>query len=421
MDRRALGTVVAAVVAALAVGGWLALRAGNPYHEHVGGAQGAFPTALGSGAPAAPDRVLRRTSQSYGVDGGLSVDETDDGVAAHDLRTGKEYWHYGRSGTELGTVGLTGSGGTVATWWKDGTVVGTDVRTGKPRWHAKVTYGKPAGSSDTFAALDVVSGLVVVESRDAITAFAEDSGKRVWRGAVPKGCRLSSGGVFAMRGAVVARAECAGTGKAGDDLPLIAFDTRRGTVRWKVDSGLNRLRPVDDHTLVTSLWTRDGIGAVVDVSGRTPRVTTWPVPALHPTEAAGDGIMLCADNTAGSSDGTLVAYDVADRTKHWTRRPAKDTRLGPPLIEDGRVYVVQQPLLPRSGTPKAVASDLLVLDARTGRQLHSTRLPPVRPASGETGDTFAALTPWQAVDGVVAVQWTGMFSGTDDDLLVLAQ
>lgn len=416
---KARAVLAAVVVAALAVGGWLVLRGGPDYHEQAGGPQGDFPTAAASGAPGAPGRVVRQTAQSYGVDGGLSIDQAADGIVARGLETGKVYWRYGRSSTDLGQVDFTGDGRTVATWWRDGVVAAIDVRTGKPRWHAKVTYGDPVGSSNTFAAIDVVSGLVVVESVDGITAFAEDGGKRVWRGAVPKDCTLSSGGVFAMRGVVVARAKCAGKGDSDDDLPLLAFDTHSGAVGWRVDSGINHLRPVDDHTLVTSLWSEEGVGAVVDVAGRTPHVSTWPVPALRPSVAAGDGIMLSVDNTVRALDGTPVAYDVAGRRTAWTHHPAKGTRFGLPLIEDGRVYVVQQAPLASNRAPEAAPSDLLVLDARTGRQLDSMRLPPVAPASREPGDPDTALAPWQAAAGVVAVRWNAMLAGTTADLLVV--
>jgi hypothetical protein len=419
--RRVRAPIVAIVVVALAVGGWLGWRHATRFHEHVNGARGAFPAALASQAPSTPDRVVRRTSGSYGVDGALSIDTASDGIVARNLLTGKEYWHYGRDRTELGTVGFTGGGGTVATWWKDGVVVGTDVRSGKARWHAKVSYGEPDGAGDQdFAAVRVISGLVVTESRDELTAFGEDNGKRVWSAALPKGCDLSSGGVFAVRAALVARAQCAGPDK--DAGQLLAFDVRRGTLRWRVTNGVDQLSRADDHTLVTSLWTGLGVGAVVDVSGSKPVVRTRSFPDDHPLISAGDGIMLCDDNSAKTSDGALEGFGVADGRPRWTRHAAKDTRFGYPLMADGRVYVVQQPVQSRDESPGAGPADLLVFDARTGRQLHAMRLPtiPQDSASQDTGST-AVLAPWQAGHGVVAIGWEGMFSGITGDLLVVAK
>jgi outer membrane protein assembly factor BamB len=362
--------------------------------------------------------VARRTSASYGVDGALSIDADSDDIVARDLRTGKDYWRYGRDGTELGEVGFTGLGDIVASWWKDGVVVATDVRTGKPRWHAQVPYGDPdSATNEGFAWIGLVEGLVLTESRDQLTAFAADDGELVWRAAIPKGCRLDSGGVSSMRDAVMARGRCTGT---EDDAPLLlAFDVRRGTLRWRVTNGLDRLLRADDHTLVTSAWTRLRVGARVDVSGSEPVVTTVPFPNDHPMRAAGAGIMLCED-TAG--DGTLEAYDVADGRPRWTQRPAADTRFGQPLIADGRVYVIQQPRQSGSGTSPADGGDLVVLDAGTGRQLHVTRMPamPLDIVSQEIS-VAPELAPWQAGNGVVIIGWEGIFIGATGDLLVLSE
>jgi outer membrane protein assembly factor BamB len=404
------------VAVGLVTSGWLVWRHETRFHEHVSAAQGGAPTALGSGAPAAPDRMVRRTSDSYGVDGGLSIDTAGDGIVARDLRTGKDYWRYGRDGTELGKVGFTGDGDVVASWWKDGVVVATDVRTGKPRWHAQVSYGDPDGSSGGFAAIRLVGGLVLTESRDELTAFAADDGTLAWHAAIPEGCGLDSGGVLSLRDAVVARARCTAT----KDAPLLlGFDVHRGTLRWRVNNGLDQLLRADDHTLVTSAWTAFRTGAAVDVSGSEPAVRTLPFPDDHPLSAAGGGVMVSQYNTGGRD---LEAFDIASIQPQWTRQPAAGTRFGQPLIADGRVYVVQQPGPSPSGTRPADGLDLIVLDARTGRQLHSTRLPAVPPAGAlQDLSSDADLVPWQADAGVVVVGWAGTFLGLTGDLLVVSQ
>lgn len=422
--RRAVAAAVIAAVVAGAVAGWLEWRHAHRFHEHVSGAQGAFPTALGDTAPAAPARVLRHTSNSYGVmDGALSIDEASDGIVARNLRTGKEYWHYGRSKAVLGRVAFTGGGDTVATWWQDGVVVGIDVRSGKPRWHAKVSYGihDPA-KDDDFAGIDFAGTLVVAASGDGITAFDEHSGKRVWKGAIPNGCVLGSGGAVAMRGAVVTRARCRGSDDQAEQ--LLGFDVRHGTLRWRVVDGLHSLVPADDHTLVTSQWTARRTGASVDVSGTKPVVTTRRADDEDPTVAAGGGIAL-GDYQA---DGVrLTAYGVTDGGKRWTWKPAKGRTFGRPLIADGRVYVVQQPSA-SSSSPSldekitVRGADLVVLDAATGRQLHSTPLPSLTSDLGQYDiSSDARLQITQAGHGVTAIGWApSILSGTDiGDLLVL--
>lgn len=86
------------------------------------------------------------------------------------------------------------------------------------------------------------------------------------------------------------------------------------------------------------------------------------------------------------------------------------------------MYVVQQPQLAQDGAPKAGRSDLLVLDARTGRQLHDTPLSAL-PEDTETAETgsWAQLLTWQAGGGSVSIGWSGMFGSLTGDLLVVTQ
>lgn len=151
-------------------------------------------------------------------------------------------------------------------------------------------------------------------------------------------------------------------------------------------------------------------------------VRTWPSVDGRPSATAGAGIVLCVDNTDKAPEGTLVALGAADGRQRWTRQPAKGTRFGGPLLGGGRVYVVQQPDSRSDEDPAKVRSTLVVLDAATGRRLHSVALPPIPPdtTAGPT-DPLATLMPWQAAGGVVAVQWAGMFAGSTADLLVVAQ
>jgi outer membrane protein assembly factor BamB len=176
----------------------------------------------------------------------------------------------------------------------------------------------------------------------------------------------------------------------------------------------------DDHTPVTSAWTEFTLGAVVDVSGSEPAVKTLAfLDDHHPMLGAGAGVMFCED-TAG--DRTLEAFDVADGRPRWTQRPAAGTRFGQPLIAAGRVYVIQQTGQSESDTSIADGVDVVVLEARTGRQLHATRLPGVPPDGASQDISFATeLAPWQAGNGMVIFGREGMFMGTTGDLLVVSE
>lgn len=430
------------VVVALAAGGWLWARHGPDYHEQVGAASGTYPAALGTAPPDAPGRLLRRTTDSYGIVGALSVDEIadrglrKDGITATDLRTGKTYWRYARDGTDLGPVALATSGGsgggTAAVWWKDGLLAAVDARSGEVRWRHKIAYGDVGGGSREFADLRVTAGLVLAQSRTALAAYDADGGGHAWTAAPPKGCDFTNHGVFPMAQVVVAAALC------GNDLRLVGYDTGRGSVRWQLPEGLSPLLPADDHTLVTASGRHTDEGEVVDVSGATPVTRRWTSLDGHPSVAAGGGIVLCVDNVGtmgvgdrkdGEDKGALEGFGVGDGRRHWRVAPAPGTRFGAPLLAGSRVYVVQQPTrapLDDEGKPVAGApypAQLLVLDAATGRRVHAGALPavPMDKSAAFSPDPSAALRPVRAAGGVLAVAWSQMFGGATADLTVLAQ
>jgi hypothetical protein len=422
---RWIAVAVVAVVAAGA-GGWLGLR-GPDYHERLTRGRGPVPAALGTGAPAAPDRTLRRLHDSYGVLGGLSLSPVNDadgdqeGVAARSVRTGRTYWTYRRN---VAVAELAADKSTLVVWWKDGVIAALDPGTGRTRWHAREKYGDATGDDDP--GLSVADGLVVTVRADGLTARAEGNGHRVWRAGAPKGCTLDPQGVIGLRGVVTVHAECP------DDAGWrYAYDTRTGAVRWRENEGPGTLLRAGDTTLAASAWKDEGRGrtrgAVLDTGvrgGSRPVVTTSRVLRdVQPSVAAGSGILLCVDNTSDDKHGALIARGLTDLGVRWRRGPAHGTEFGNPLVAGGRVYVVQQPLPANAITPGKGTARLLTLDAATGRLLHTTALPalPLDEATKDVG-IHPALAPVQAIDGVVTVGWGGggLFSAQTEDLLVVS-
>ncbi|WP_031512344.1 PQQ-binding-like beta-propeller repeat protein [Streptomyces sp. NRRL F-5123] len=427
--RTAVAGVVAVVVAA---GGWLWARQGDDHHETVTTAAGAYPAAFGSAPPDVPGRAVRRTADSYGVTGALSVDEIadrdlhHDGVEAHDLHTGRSYWRYTRTGADLDRVALAGTGDTVALWWDDGLITALDVRTGKPRWRHTLTYGDLPGDNGGIADLRMTGDLVVAQRRDDLTAFDAATGRKRWTAETPEGCGQTYGMVRLMAKTVVTEGMCGRTGEP----QVFGFDENSGALRWKLEQKFKSLRPADDHTLITSLWTHEGTAATVDISGAKPAVTTFPVRPDQPAVGGGDGVLLCSDNRTQNDEheGALVAFGIGDHRQRWTAGPAEGLRFGSPLLVGNRVYVVQQPSrvdLDDDLKPLLDGYDarLVVLDAGTGRQLSSTPLPlPAKDTTHLDVGPDAQLAPQQATGGVVTVAWVGL-TGTDvvNDLSVMGQ
>lgn len=414
-------TVLAGVVvlALAAGGGWWWTRHGTDHHEQVTAARGPYPARFGSAPPDDPARVLRRTDDAAGLVDGLSVGVTRTfhypstaAVVAHDLRTGKAYWRYQRTGTDLEQVDTSAASGTVATWWDDGLLVAVDARAGTPRWRRTVPYpghGQGAARSDDFADMAVVGDLVATESSHQLAAYAAGDGGKRWTAAPPEGCTtFESGTPVAMAHVVVVQADC---GRP----TLVGYDAARGTVRWQVRQTIPALRRADDHTLVSASSDEEGNGVVIDVSGSKPALHTWKRGPDCAAAAVDSDVLLC-DGDQGHGPTTLSGYGTADGAHRWSVAPAKGTRFGRPLIAGGLVYVVQQPRDAFGKDPEIpippdrYRATLLVLDTATGRQLHAVPLPPI-PMGDDPADLIpdAALQADVAGDGLVSVVWAGPF------------
>jgi hypothetical protein len=74
------------------------------------------------------------------------------------------------------------------------------------------------------------------------------------------------------------------------------------------------------------------------------------------------------------------------------------------VVADGRVYVVRQADLVYRDVRSLSDADLLVFEARTGRPLHTVRLPALaKPRKAGSG----TVLDLHAVDGAVRVRWAG--------------
>jgi outer membrane protein assembly factor BamB len=384
----------------------------------VTGAQGPFPASTTAQAPVAPAHVTRRTTDYDEVAvHGLGVRTTNSGVQAVYLRTGKEYWRYERRDGGRGLTAFAVTQRTVAIWYPDGRLVGIDLRTGKPRWHTESRHDKG------YQSVNLVGGLIVTDADGHVRAFSEHDGRHVWTLKAPAHCdgmllrlrvhdqpdQLSVGEIVCNRVEV------------GEDeyALLLGIDNRTGEVLWKRrTAGLwSQFFRGDEDTLVGALQSADGRSPVrlldVNREGVRPRAelaaTDWnPV-------ASGDGIVLSSadpENPDADHDTTLDAYDARDGHRAWRLRAPSGLQFGSAGVADGRVYVVRHPVFTDADHGRRIRGELLVLDADSGRLLHTLRLPAM--TVPEYGDS-AVLDVREVVDGAVTIWWRD----TDSDLLVV--
>lgn len=407
-----------ALALVLGIGGWQAWERLGPtdYHEHISGVQGAYPTPLGHDAPAKPARVVRQLRDTAGIIGGLSFHETDDddrgsrGLVALSLRTGKQYWHYSRDKAHVEKVRIADD--TAALWWDDDVLVALDIRTGKPRWHQRVPlYLDTVTDGESDPGLSSTNGRVLAFHRGELTAFHAKSGKRIWTADLPKNCRARGKVSFSVRTAVAISADCPPS-SYGDDA-VFGIDTDSGAVRWHLPNSHNLFLPLGEGKVFAGHWDSFDQAAVIDLSGTKPKIRTVADPDLG-TEGSGETVVGTRDDDKGA-ERVLRARSTRDGHILWTRKPAKDTRLGGSLVSGGRVYVVEQPQEGRGFTPEPGPARLLILDLTTGDLLHTAPFPKP-PLDGDDSQT---LMPWTAREGVVAVGWSGMFTSRDPDLTVL--
>ncbi|MFM9587929.1 PQQ-binding-like beta-propeller repeat protein [Streptomyces scabiei] len=396
----------------------------------VTGARGAFPAPLGTTAPSAPDHVVRPTTTDDALVHGLGVRATEAGVRAVNLRTGKQYWRYERRSKDVWDPWVEVSERTVVVWFADGRITAVDLRTGKPLWHER---NRLAAGERTMLGR-IVGGQVITEVPGGVSALAERDGRTLWtvrpRGSHGDGT-CDETPVRAVHAfpdhlsTVMVRCDTLTTRKQRIDPHevspetevdadksrgiLLGVDNRTGDVLWQRRSGAEEeVGKGDENTLVAldpyasvprvDLLDVDRAGASrrAGITGRERRLS-----------AVGDGVVVSTIDPevyAFDSNNLLSVYDTQDGHLLW-KLPAPSRQVyGHPVVADGRVYVVRQADLVHRDVRSLSDADLLVFDARTGRPLHTVRLPalakPKKAGSGTVLDLDVA-------DGAVRVRWAG--------------
>ncbi|MFH8388098.1 PQQ-binding-like beta-propeller repeat protein [Streptomyces sp. NPDC018036] len=376
------------------------------------GAHGPFPAVFAAEAPVAPEHVISLPEGKQVLVHGLSLRWTDEytdkynGMAAVNVRTGKEYWHYERHDVDDALVWQFGaSERTVVVRFTDGKLVALDLRTGESLWHAEIQAG------DRGRNVKLAGGQAVTEDPGAVRAFDERDGRNLWTAKTPKWCHevfLRSVHILSDHLSAI-QVLCNGSGRYGpDDIGLLmGVDNRTGKVLWQqrtVDPDLTSwggehtlIAPDPDHRQTTQLLdvNRHGISPRTDLP-----LDKWDVVAVgNSTVLSGTN----PKNRASKHDTLLSAFDVVDGHLSWQLRAPSDHEYGLPEIADGRVYVVRQPYLTAAAAGSQFLADLLVLDADTGRLLHTLRLPTMT-ADNKTAD-YEKLVIGDITDGAVGIGW----------------
>ncbi len=374
----------------------------------VTGAHGPFPAAFASEAPVAPGHVLRRTTYDVTLVHGLSIQRTDSGVRAVNLRTGKEYWRYERGDKDsIGKEFAVSERTVVIAYW-DSRLVGVDLRTGHPLWHVKIRHGK-----DDYRNVRLVGGQVITEAPGAVRAFAERDGRALWTAKMPKSCPdVFVQTVYALPDHLsVIPVFCTGISRDSDGYyPLLGVDNRTGKILWQQHSVDETLMVKgDEHTLVVPVTDAGNTPTVqlLDMSRHGTTVRARISTKVWDAVAAGGGAVLSGTDPKGSKDHDtlLSAYHTQGGHFAWQLRAPAGQEYGFPKIADGRVYVVRQALLTLADSGARISADLLVLDASTGRLLHTLHLPAVTAPDGYENDSGLKLDVREIADGAVSIGW----------------
>lgn len=372
----------------------------------VTGAHGPFPAAFATGAPVAPERVIRRTPDDTTLVHGLSLQSTDSGVRAVNLRTGKEYWRYERG--DVDSVGklVEASERTVVIGYWDGRLDGVDLRTGKPLWHVEIPHG------EGFRSVELAGGQAVTEAPGAVRAFGIRDGRSLWTVKTPESCpEVVVYTVYALPEHLsVIPVICNTSSPDRDEYNLLlGVDNRTGRVLWQQHTpDLQKTVRGDERTLAVSDPDTDGLPFVelLDMNRQGAVAHAY----IHTDEwdpvASGDGTVVSATDPKSHSedhDTLLRAYSTRHGRLAWQLRAPAGQEYGSPGIADGRVYVVRQPFLTEADAGRQVRADLLVLDAGTGRLLHTLRLPAV--TVQDDYDYFVKLDVQDIAGGALSIGW----------------
>ncbi|NKZ07383.1 outer membrane protein assembly factor BamB family protein [Actinomadura latina] len=175
---------------------------------------------------------------AYQVAQGQVVTASGHGLEVRDARTGGDRWSYRRSGWTL--LGWTSTRSRLVAYFerngdrRDRALVAFDALSGGLLWRREGE--RPAAVSRTTLRWPAGSDIVLTTDERHRTLFGVSAvtGSRVWRLALPRGCRLFEGGAHPSDG----REDLAAFGldcreEAGRRRSrLLAVDPAKGTVRW---------------------------------------------------------------------------------------------------------------------------------------------------------------------------------------------
>ncbi|MFD0537823.1 PQQ-binding-like beta-propeller repeat protein [Actinomadura luteofluorescens] len=222
---------------------------------------------------------------AFQVARGQVVTASGHGIEARDARTGGARWSYRRAGWSL--LGWTSTGSRVVAYFErdgdrgDRMLVAFDALSGGLLWRRQDE--RPAAVSRTTLRWPAGSGVLLTadEGRRTLFGVSAVTGNRVWRLALPRGCRLFEGGAHPSDGREDLAAlglRCAGPGSdKGHRSRLLAVDPTKGIVRWERRLGSREspevsmldgvtlvsdgtaLRAFDDGGRQFGIWKGDGV------------------------------------------------------------------------------------------------------------------------------------------------------------------
>ncbi|WP_328841323.1 hypothetical protein [Streptomyces europaeiscabiei] len=108
----------------------------------------------------------------------------------------------------------------------------------------------------------------------------------------------------------------------------------------------------------------------------------------------------------------LSGYDTQDGHLLWKLRAPSRQAYGVAVIADGRLHVVRQTDFAHVDADSLSDADLVVLDAHTGRLLHTLRQPALTTPKKVGSSTLLDL---HIADGAISVRW----QNEEKDLLVI--
>ncbi|NDU75627.1 PQQ-binding-like beta-propeller repeat protein [Actinomadura sp. DSM 109109] len=363
---------------------------------------------------------------AYEVVLGQVVTASGHGIEARDARTGRARWSYRRAGWSL--LGWTSTGSRVAAYFErdgdrgDRALVALDALSGGLLWRREGE--RPAAVSRTTLRWPAGSGVLLTadEGRRTLFGVSAVTGNRVWRLALPRGCRLFEGGAHpsdGREGLAALGLRCAGPGGGpGERSRLLAVDPAKGAVRWDRRLGSREspevsmldgvtlvsdgtaLRAFDDGGRQFGVWKGDGVcGDLMCPGALAPGRL---VVVYHPdgTGDGGEG----AESEGGGTDGTDGEETSTDGTT--VGESSGEARMEAVDVPSGRVRWSRD--VPAYTALAQAGGQVFALRPRLSERLLPAGVDIVDPADGGTATAPAPFSmdpdlpgvrPWLAAAG----------------------